>query len=115
MSNEDNKMVLTMARLAPSWYKWGGYGLVMGLGISYALAPGAWILYVLCAFNFGLVYWGFECYNQFANYYNAQQIKHLPIPKGMEEFFEQLNGTFQDESGLIKEKESEEDSSTDGE
>lgn len=116
MSSDDKiKIEVQMAKQAPSWYKWAGYAIPVGLGIGYALQPGIWIVYVLCAYSFGLVYWGYECYNQFAEYYNIQQIRDLSIDGGLNKLFEQINGTFQDNDGLIscEEEEDEQDKRSD--
>jgi len=100
MSNED-KIVIQLAAEPSSWYKWAGYATIMGLGISYALHPGAWIVYVLCGISFGLVYWGYECYDQFSRYYNDQQFKDLALNPNLQALFDQDKGTFQDNGGLI--------------
>jgi len=111
MSNEDKIYKVTQAKILPSWIEWGGYAAAFGLGWGYMLAPSTWIVYALVGFSIGLVYLGFECYNQFARYYNDQQIKDLALSPDFSHLFEQKDGTFQDKDGLIpcEEEEDEED------
>jgi len=110
MSNEDKIYKVAQALILPSWLEWGGYAIAFGLGWGFMLAPHTWIVYALVGFSIGLVYFGFECYNQFARYYNDQQIKDLALGKDFAYLFEQKDGTFQDNDGLSKGKDDKDES-----
>lgn len=97
------KIEIKQARVAPSWLAWAGYGAVVALLVAYNATPAlTWIPYALGGFTIVLVYLGVLIYNQFASYYNTMQIKMLGEYADLDDLIEQLSGTFQDEDGLTK-------------
>lgn len=103
MENVDKVVKISQARITPSWLAWAGYGVIVALLVAYNATPAlSWIPYVLGGFTIVLIHLGVLIYNQFASYYNMMQIKKLGDFTDLDDLIEQISGTFQDESGLIK-------------
>ena len=97
------KGTLLVARRLPSWLAWAGYGLITGLGLAYGLVPSVYLVSSLTVLALVLVYMVFLFYNAFADYYNTIQIMELEREQRLEQFLEQIDGTFQDDTCLTEE------------
>lgn len=99
---EDKVYRVKMARTAPSWLAWAGYGVVVAMVFSILNMGVIFMAYVLGGFTLVLVYLVHLIYNDYAYYFNMRQIKDLGVPPEVEEVINEIIGTSRYNDGLTK-------------
>lgn len=110
MSNENKEVQMTVkqARLIPGWLTAIALAIVVVMIVSIVDLGLVWMTYLLGGLCLALVFLSVRIFNEFAVYYNHQQIKNLLSEDNLMDVFRKLNGTFQDETCLTKEHDDEE-------